>query len=563
MLNELIRKGKDFTEADKQTVLTTQSKVLKDLLPEYKKAQDSGQVEISVSPFYHPILPLLMDTDFAKRAMPWAPLPDRFCHPEDARAQIAKALEKGQAVFGKRPRGMWPSEGSVCEELVELMADAGVQWIATDEDILLNSFQVEDRGNALCRPYLAKHKNKSVVVVFRDHSLSDLIGFVYSKNDPLRSADDMIGHLFNIRDHLGEHNSSGLINIILDGENPWEYYPDGGEAFLRRLFDRLSHDETLRPTLIGDYVAEHLPTENIPHLYSGSWIAHNYDIWIGSAEENNAWNLLKRTRDFLSDHIRRHPGTDKEKLAMAWEDIYMAEGSDWFWWYGDDFSSENDAMFDELFRMHLANVYRVLGYEIPEVLKIPIIEEKTAVVTSNPVGFISPVLDGKVTHFYEWQEGGYLNARRSTSSTMARTEGVIQSVHYGFDLHHLYFRLDMLRPDYLKKKAGLTAIVHIVVPAEFKLVFAMAGGAKQHVYDILHGTNGVDFHKIRESHNIAIDKVVELSLSFSELKVKKGNEIQFFVQIKRDKFELERVPKEGFISLVVPDEDFEAKMWSV
>ena len=563
VLKELLHKGADFTEAEKNCVLDTQIKVVRDLLPAYKKAQDSGQVEISVSPFYHPILPLLMDTEFAKRAMPWAPLPERFTHPEDARAQIVKALDKAQQVFGKRPKGMWPSEGSVCEELVELLADALVEWIATDEEILLQSLSVEDRGHALYKPYIATHKKKSVAVVFRDHSLSDLIGFVYSKNDPARSADDMLGHLTNIHQHLQDVSGPRLVSIILDGENPWEYYSDGGEAFLRRLFERLSDEKIAKTTTLGDFILEHPPTETIAHLHSGSWISHNYDIWIGSSEENTAWNLLKKTREFLVDYLRRYPHAEKAKLDMAWEEIYMAEGSDWFWWYGDDFSTDNDAMFDQLFRMHLANVYRLLDHDVPETLKIAIAQEETAVTVGSPVGFISPILDGKVTHFYEWQEGGYLNTRSASSATMYRADGILQSLHYGFDLHHLYLRLDMLMPDRLKKKAPLVATVHVVKPPEYKIVFPLQATGKQGAYELSHASDGIEFKKIKESHTIAVETIVEISVPFADLKAKTGDELQFFIQVRHEKIELERVPKNGFISVQVPDEEFESKMWSV
>ncbi len=562
VLAELIKKGHGYTETDKKTVLDTQAKVLHALLGEYKKAQDSGQVEISVSPFYHPILPLLMDSDFAKRAMPWAPLPERFHHPEDAKAQITKALDKAQHLFGKRPKGMWPSEGSVCEELVELFADAGVEWIATDEEILMQSIAVSDRAQALYKPYRAEHKGKSVGVVFRDHSLSDMIGFVYSKNDPIRSADDLIGHLHNIRDHLKGKAQSHLVSIILDGENPWEYYPDGGEAFLRRLFERLSEDQTLAAVKVGEYLHTHKPQDSIEHLHSGSWIAHNYDIWIGSTEENTAWNLLKKTRDFLCEHIKRHPSLDKTKVDAAWQDIYMAEGSDWFWWYGDDFSTENDAMFDELFRTHLANVYRNLGLEAPEVLRNSIIAAEQAGTLTPPVAFISPVLDGKITHFYEWQESGHFNVGRA-GSTMHRNDRMLQNIHYGFDLHHLYLRLDPLNAEKLHKKNGLFGVVHVIKPMEYQIVFPFSAVGKQQSYDMLYASDGMDFKKIKTLHGIAIDKVVECSIAFSDLKVKAGDIVQFAIAIRGEKIELERVPQEGFISLEVPDEEFESKMWSV
>ncbi len=562
VLQELIKKGKGFSESDKKTVLETQLKVIKELLPTYKKTQEAGQVEISVSPFYHPILPLLMDTNFAKRAMPWAPLPERFNHPEDAQAQIHQALEAAQKLFGKRPKGMWPSEGSVCEEIVEMFANEGVEWIATDEEILLQSIKVEDRGKALYAPYLAEHKKKSVAIVFRDHALSDMIGFVYSKNNPASSADDLIGHLSNIRNYLDSSADAGLVSIILDGENPWEYYPDGGEAFLRRLFERLSQEKHFRSTTIGEFIREHPPKRTIPHLYSGSWIGHNYDIWIGSKEENAAWNLLNQTRDFLSDHVKRHAAADKKKLDLAWQEMYMAEGSDWFWWYGDDFSTVNDVVFDQLFRMHLANVYRILGCDVPEILSVSLLQAEPSHAVKDPVGLISPVLDGKVTHFYEWQEAGHFDARRADGA-MHRVGGVLQTLYYGFDLHHLYLRVDLFNSEQVFKKSSWQAVLYIAKPHEHKIKFPLQATGKQGTYELHASLDDGDFRKVKECHTICIDKVVELSISFADLKVRSGDAMQFYMQIRQEKLELQRVPPDGVISLTVPDEEFETKMWSV
>ncbi len=562
VLGELIRKGRHFSEDDKKTVMETQRKVMQELMPAYKKAQDAGIVEISVSPFYHPILPLLMDTDFAQRAMPWVRLPSRFRHPEDAAAQIQKALDKAEKVFGRRPIGMWPSEGSVCEELVEIMAQAGVQWIATDEEVLIHSMEVLDRGKALYRPYRAKHKGGAVNIVFRDHALSDLIGFVYSKSDAAGSAGDMIGHFTRIGQYLGDAASNGLVSVILDGENPWEYYPDGGEKFLRCLFEQLSRHQGLRSVTLGAFLEDHPPKHEIDHLYSGSWIAHNYDIWIGEREENTAWDLMGRTRDFLCEYLKRNPQTAKEKSAAAWEELYMAEGSDWFWWYGDDFSTENDAMFDTLFRTHLANVYRLLGCEVPEILHVPIIQQHPEAAAADPVGFISPVLDGQVTHFYEWQEGGYLQAAKS-GSTMARADSVLQGLHYGFDLHHLYLRLDMLGLAATRSKRDFVMTLHFVQPPEYKLVFAWTPQQKPVRMELQKSEDGTRFIKVKELSSLRIQKVAELSLPFADLKVKKGDALQFFVQVQEGQLMLERVPREGYLSLTVPDEEFESKMWSV
>ncbi|MBI4716130.1 MAG: glycoside hydrolase, partial [Nitrospirae bacterium] len=234
LLRELIRKGTDFTEEEKTAVMEKQLEVLGMILPEYRKLAERGQIEVTASPYYHPILPLLCDTQIARVALPGLPLPkQRFRQPDDARTQIQKAVAFHKSVFGVLPAGMWPSEGSVSEEILPMLTEAGIRWIATDEEILARSLDVHfhrglGEGGAvpepLYHPYLLERDNRSLAIIFRDHQLSDLIGFVYSKWDPVKAAEDLIGRLHRIRTDLSGHSDPPLVSIILDGENAWEYY---------------------------------------------------------------------------------------------------------------------------------------------------------------------------------------------------------------------------------------------------------------------------------------------------------------------------------------------------
>lgn len=567
VVQEMINKGMNFTEEDKAAVLKAQLDVMKALIPLYKKYQDAGQIEVTVSPFYHPILPLLIDTEIAARAMPWAPLPDRMTAPEDAQAQVQKSVDYYQRHFGQKPRGMWPSEGSVCPELIPIFADAGVKWIATDEEILMNSINVSDKGHALYMPYKAKYKGKSVNMVFRDKGLSDLIGFVYSKNSPESSAHDMVRNIKLIGEYVSTHDSANphLVSIILDGENPWEYYPDGGRKFLTCLYETLSNSERIHCKTVSDYLNDNPPTETINNLWSGSWICANYDIWIGSTEENTGWNYIKKTRDFLKEYESKVPESNhkKEKLARAWEEIYMAEGSDWFWWYGDDFSTDNDDMFDQLFRIHLSNVYKILEVPVPEYLNIPIIAEERVTIKMEPVGFIDPIIDGQITHFYEWQEAGFFDVKKP-GGTMYKAENYISGIYYGFNLKNLFFRLDPFDADDLKKSKDMRIHIHIIKPSEhkFSFPFSILGKSKR-AFTHAVSDDGVKFEKVKEYTTIAAEKIIELSIPFKELKFKSGAEVDFFVQVKKGDIELERYPKRGFISFKVPSENYEQEMWSV
>ena len=292
---------------------------------------------------------------------------------------------------------MWPAEGSVSEDIIPLLAGGGITWIATDEGVLARSLGVPierdfagvmKNPGVLYKPYLAGKGDRQLSIVFRDHTLSDLIGFVYSKWDHRNAVNDLIDRLHRLRRGLpaGPH----LVSIILDGENAWEYYQNDGRDFFLYLYDRLSAEQGLECVTVGEYLKEHPATDVIERLHPGSWINANFRVWIGHEEDNQAWDMLSQTRQALTDYAARDG--NPEKLAKAWEEIYIAEGSDWCWWYGDDHYSENDAEFDLLFRTHLMNVYRIIGLDVPDELQISILrEDRQAQPTVDLTAFISSV----------------------------------------------------------------------------------------------------------------------------------------------------------------------------
>ncbi|MDP8262115.1 MAG: glycoside hydrolase family 57 protein [Candidatus Ancaeobacter aquaticus] len=563
-VQEMIDKGKDYTEKEKNRLLDIQIEVMKTIIPVYKSYQDKGQIEITVSPFYHPILPLVIDTDIAKRSMPHAPLPERFRAPDDALKHIQKSVDYYNRLFGKKPNGMWPSEGSVCPELIPLLDECGIKWIATDEEVLMNSIQTKNKGLALYKPYIAEHKGKNVAIVFRDHGLSDLIGFVYSKAKPEEAADDLISHITRISDYLNknEQGTSHIVNVILDGENPWEYYPDGGKKFLTTLYEKITNNNHIHCVTVSEYLVQHPPKEIIKNLFSGSWICSNYDIWIGSKEENTGWEYIKRTREFLVEHSGKNK-IPEDKLALAWNEIYAAEGSDWFWWYGDDFSTDNDELFDELFRLHLSNVYTVLDVPVPEYLNIPVITADAITIKNEPIGFIKPKIDGRITDYYEWQEAGLYNVKKP-GGTMHKAESYIAALYYGFSKENLYFRLDPVRKDDLQDMHTMSVHVHFMKPSEYDIVFSYGNKKEQEKsFSLMRSEDGVTFDMVKKYETIAAENIIELAIPFKELQFNSGEEVNFFVQLKRKDLEVERYPKHGFISYRIPDDNYEAEMWSV
>jgi len=557
-LKGLVEKGKDYTEEEKQLLISKHRSILKEIIPKYKEMEDSGQIELSISPFYHPILPLLYDTNSARIAMPDVELPQRrFSHPEDAEKQIHAGFDYFERLFGYRPSGMWPSEGSVSEEVVRIAEKEGIQWIATDEDVLANSTDIrlrDESGNiiapgVLYRPY----RLGNVSILFRDHQLSDLIGFVYHKWDPEKAAGDLLNRLTQARDSLPEEKPH-LVSIILDGENAWEYYKNDGHDFLRYLYEGLSKEERLKTVKVSEYLNEYDRGELLNRLHAGSWINANFSIWIGHEEDNRAWDYLAETRDDLELFHRANPEKD---LSGAWKAIHVAEGSDWNWWYGDEHSTENQKDYDELFRANLKKVYKEMGKEVPQHLFVPILREDRRISPTAMIrGFIEPKIDGIMTSYYEWYQGAYMDVKKS-GGTMHKAESIVSALYYGFNKGNFFLRIDPAIP-FSSFPDDTKFSIHIVKPFEFKIIIPIK---PRSVQAELFENKEETWIKVKDIADVAIRDIFEIKIPFSELKAKERDEMILFIGIIRDSEELERCPMRGVITFTVPRPEFEAMMW--
>jgi alpha-amylase/alpha-mannosidase (GH57 family) len=574
-LRGLVRKGRDFTEDEKVELIRKQREVLSLIIPKYREMEGKGTIEISTTPYYHPILPLLCDSFAARMAIPNIQLPKRrFLHPEDAVTQVNMAVDFHRRVFGRTPRGMWPSEGSVSEGIIPIVADAGINWIATDEEILAKSIhalferdkdEVVKDAKSLYRPYIAQAAGKRVSMFFRDHSLSDLIGFVYSKWDAEHASQDFINRLHRIRERLLIHGDLDhfVVPIILDGENAWEYYKNDGRDFLRSLYGKLSKDPLIRTVTMSEYLEANPPKNTLPHLFSGSWINHNFKIWIGHEEDNAAWDLLEETRRALVD-FEMEGTAEKATIEKAWQEIYIAEGSDWCWWYGEEHSTENDEAFDNLYRKHLMNVYMIMGKDIPEELFIPILrEDKVCKPTIDLVSFISPAIDGEVTNYFEWLSAAYYDVAK-VGGTMHRVESVVSHIYYGFNLNNMYVRLDANLNLIGGDKGGFVYTVNILKPKHYKIEIQCSRRDEVLVYEGFLCVE-VDGKWVREKplSRLAIKDIVEMEIPFADIGVSMKDQVQFFVTVRKNGTELERWPHRGCIMFEAPTEDFEAIMWRV
>ena len=457
-LAALVEKGEGFSEEDKVIVLDEHLRLVNEVIPLHRELQDAGQIEITTTPFAHPILPLLVNSDLALNALPDATLPSpAFTWGQDAVAQVERGVAFYTERFGQAPRGMWPSEGSVAEEMIGMVATSGIQWMASDEGVLAQSLNIDSftrdgnevviEADRLYRPYNVQGRNSGpVAMLFRDRIISDKVGFTYSGLPGEAAADDFMRRIHAICGRLQSSGAEGphLVSVILDGENAWENYDNDGKAFLHALYQRLSDEPSIVTVTPSEFLATAPEPERLGRLWAGSWHNADFSIWIGEEDENRAWDLLRETRVYLQTYItgRNRDTVTPEELDAAFTQMYIAEGSDWFWYIGSDQTSADDASFDSQFRNALKQVYFELGAEPPSVLDVPIIPVAPATADRLSGGLLSPLVDG-VAAAGEWDAAG---AYMATGGVMATTP-TFAELAYGFDARNLYLKT-MLDPDF-------------------------------------------------------------------------------------------------------------------
>jgi alpha-amylase/alpha-mannosidase (GH57 family) len=544
-VRELIEKGTHYTEEEKHEVIKLQLELVKEVIALYKSMSERNLLELTASPFYHPILPLLWNGG-SGAGYSWE---------KDAKAQVSRGLQLFESIIGEKPKGVWPSEGSVSESIVPVLADCGVEWIATDEDILFHSGQSGRRESLLYQPYWVEIGGKRVAIFFRDRTISDLIGFSYSRTPTDKAVDDFLRRIYDIKRSVENEPGEHIIPVILDGENPWDYYEEGGELFLRMLCERLGNCPDIETICFSEYLKRFPPNRTLNHLYSGSWINHNFNIWYSHEEDFQAWDYVKKTRDFL-EHAELSP----EKTEQAWEELYAAEGSDWYWWFGDDFSTTTEELFDFLFRNHLANVYRIAGKRVPAFLKTQIKKAKKAKVKQEPSALITPILDGKATTFYEWYNAGFY-AIDEPSGAMQQGIKIVQGIYYGFDLNHCYFRIDInpeLKPE---DRKGL----HLALQLHAKEDFVLDCGLESKPIASYRFSEVKGEEKLihGEFNDIAIGQIVEIRIPFARMNTVNGDKISFIATVENKGVKMEEWPRHRMISFQVPDNNFEDVMWNV
>ncbi len=447
---ELVRKGRNYTLEDQRFVIERERELLARVLPVHAEAAKKGLIEISTSPFYHPILPLVCDTQMGAVSSPGLALPqNRYRHPEDAREQLQRGLDLHEKVFGLRPQGAWPSEGSVSEEALAIAHQLGVKWMATDEGVLARSlgttFSRDGYGNLspegasrLYTIYGYENGDTRMNLLFRDHTLSDLIGFVYSGMPPQEAASNLIHKIKESAKSVIASGRDAVVPIILDGENAWEYYPQSGREFLRRFYDALQKEPGMEAVTVSEAIARHKTAVPLKSVVPGSWINADFNVWIGAAEDNKAWDYLYHARNF---YAQAAPDATKKQRDLAFEEIMIAEGSDWNWWYGPEHHSANDRDFDELYRKHLSNIYQALGGNPPDYLAQPIARGVARPLFTPQTAYIHPRVAGDRMRYFEWMGAACYTADQR-SSAMHGKQFLMDEVFAGIDEQYIYGRLE-------------------------------------------------------------------------------------------------------------------------
>lgn len=533
----LIRKGSRFSLQDQAMLGAKQSAALARVLPVYREFAARGQIEVSTTPFYHPILPLICDSSIAEVSHPYVPLPSRFVYPNDAREQIMRARDYTAANMGRVPAGMWPSEGSVSDAALALAAESGFTWAASDNGVLARTLQREASPSITYRPYLWEQKDQQIRMLFRDHQLSDLIGFVYSRMEAVKAAEHFLAEIRENCAPLLAAGRDALVPIILDGENAWEYYDQSGRPFLRELYGRIQADPTMQALTISEALGR-VPAEPLGRVFPGSWINANFDVWIGAEEDNRAWEALLRARRTYDDAA----GASDEQRRVAYEELLIAEGSDWCWWYGPEHESANRPEFDQLFRAHLANVYRALQLTPPDELSRPILHLSDKSSHDVPTGLIKPKIDGEVSSYFEWMGAGLYKVD-GRSGAMHGQRFLIRELHYGSDGSSLFLRLDFED----RAASGLEG-------AKVNLRIAPASDPGR-----IHSTSMPVLHQggvgMADDIEFAFRKIFEVRVPLSAIGAGLRQSVRFQLSLWQNGLPLDALPQQGWMEVSTAEPD--------
>ena len=553
-IKALIKKGKNYSLSDRIKIIEIHRDIIRKIIPSYKKFADEGKIEITTSPYYHPILPIMLDLKEIRKTSSTT-FPHNLKMELDAKMQTEMALDRVQELFGKRPKGIWPSEHCISPKELDLFKSLGVEWTISDEGILSNSINFEfirDFRGYLEDPYhlLKSYKYKNGLnIIFRDSVLPNLIGFEYPNHDPENAANDLYDRIKSAQSKLlsspDEHH---LLTIAMDGENCWENYTHDGSTFLETIYGLIENDPTLETVLISDYIAKDTP-KPLNKISSGSWVNRNFKLWIDEPLKNLAWTYLKQVRDDFSNYVKKNP--INPNIEAARKELFICEGSDWFWWYGEPNNSGRDNIFDYIFREHLKNIYFYLDIEPPEYLDTPLLSAISKP-SRYPKGEFTPVIDGKEKDDESWLNAGCINI---PDGPVLKENKFYDKICFGYDKDNLYLRFYINEytknmPSMAKRvnqmyiymrnqnKKQTLSPIRIIQKTEGLLPISKEKFHNEMQLSIYNGEINIlrlvraipnNLWAIANPKNIkaVYDKVVDISIPFDDIEIDKGDTLEF------------------------------------
>lgn len=431
-LKTLIKKGSGYTLEDRIKIIEIQREIIKKIIPTFKKYLKSGRIEITTSPHYHPILPILLDiADVSTN--PNGDLPLILGMKKDAEEQIKEAIDIIELAFDYKPKGLWPSEHCISNKTLKLLSELGFKWTISDEGVLANSIKfdfVRDfNGNLenpypLLKPYKFKNGKSEIDLIFRESVMPNLISFEYPNHDSERAANDLYDRIKTIQNKIqASPDSEHILTIAMDGENCWENYAKDGSIFLNTLYELIDKDSTLETVLISDYLEKDNQKKSLNSIKAGSWINQDFKLWIDEPLKNLAWSYIKQVKDDIENFILLNP--NHPNIAAAKKELYVCQGSDWFWWFGEPNDSGHDNIFDYLFRTHLKNVFTLLGLEVPERLDMPLLQSLEVQMIEGE----SPLPSAVNMNFLELSDGPVLQDNK-----------IFDKIAYGCDANNFYLK---------------------------------------------------------------------------------------------------------------------------
>ncbi len=532
LLKELIKKDSDFTENEKTALLNEQYEYLKTIRDFIKGLASNKNVEVSITPFYHPIIPVMNDIQNVPKAWSNSILPNNFqSMREYSQKHVDCAHSFAKKYFGKEISGMWPAEGSVSIDLVDILKETPTKWIATDEAILAKTLNRAPQINESLSP----HHFDGVDIFFRNHALSDKIGFVYSNWGKEDAVKDFIHELLHIKSVTTKEDA--LVCVILDGENAWEYYEDNGEPFLTHLFDEISKQDWLQLTTFSEYSENHRANIiNLSTLMPGSWIDGNFNTWINEQTKNRYWEILFKLQTLI-ETSKKTGNIDKSLENEIDHNFMVAQGSDWMWWAGEGHSSANDLDFDQLFRNYVSKVYQLLGLEIPFELTQPLYSQNIHVSYTEPLRLIHPKITGMLDDYFGWSSSGEI---LSEQGAIHKTDVIIKKILFGFDEYFIYFQISLYEDIEVFKENGHQIELEIV---NYKKI------------------------NLKKDRNIiykdveVIETAIPISYIDSNLTTK--DKINFRFNVLSNGNTIERIPHSETVEIKIPDESFDMENWCV